>query len=191
MGLLDIFGKRAIDSGFTSKIKNIGITQKGVKNLTQIANGEAVKIGNRSITQDELFGFARNGIKDMNVAKELGFVGRDGKFKDKAFDNFKAALRSNTSISGNVADIGKNHETVGSAINFINEYRSGESVGQAAKNIFLKDPTGGFDTDNIHYARGMAAIGTGMVAARAGIGAINGITTDSAGNADIAGIPFF
>jgi hypothetical protein len=127
----------------------------------------------------------------MNVAKGLGFVGADGKLNDKALDSFKTALRSSTSISGNVADIGRNHETVGSAINFINEYRGGESMGQAAKNVFLKDPTGGFDTDNIHYARGMAAIGTGMVAARAGIGAIHGVTTDSAGNADIAGIPFF
>lgn len=193
MGLLgSFFGEVTIDKNFAKNISKFGVTKAGKENLTQLANGQAVTIGTRTVNPEDLLGYAKNGFKDSDaeIAKGLGFI-KGNKFDEKAFANFQSSLRGNAAINGGAAEFGKNHQTLGSAINFINEYRKGNTVGQAAKNVFLKDPTGKFDTDNIHYARGIAAIGTGMVAARAGIGAIRGVTTDSAGNADIAGIPFF
>ncbi len=62
--------------------------------------------------------------------------------------------------------------------------------GQAAKEVFYKDPTKGLNTDNLNY---MAAVGTGMTTVAMGSAAIGGVralVTDSAGNADLAGIPF-
>lgn len=111
---------------------------------------------------------------------------------------FGAKLRANEPIStikgieGNsIANFVDDHKYALGVADVFKTYGTTKmNLNQSVKEVFFGGRKNEMNLQNLDWAKAAASIPTTIAAGSAAAGAIRGVTTDSNGNTDIAGIPF-